>query len=72
MKRVRSQIVRRNVDISLLNINVIGGFVHLTGVLAKMRTHPEVDLQSEMETISQILRQMSGIRDVVWNVSLRT
>ncbi len=69
-RRVRSQVARRLFDSSLLNINVVGANVQFTGVISALRSHPNVDLQSEMDTLSKILRQ-HGIRDVVWDVSRR-
>jgi hypothetical protein len=71
-KLVRSQIARRYIDSSLLDIRVSHGLVTLRGVIRVLRTHPDVDLQKEMETISIILRQKAGIRDVVWDVTRRT
>ena len=71
-KKVRSQIARRYIDASLLNISVVGSSVHLTGVIRILRTHPEVDLKAEMDKISQILRTLPGVRDVVWDVSQRS
>jgi hypothetical protein len=71
-KLVRSQIARRYIDASLLDIRVSHGLVTLRGVIRVLRTHPDIDLKKEMETISIILRQKSGIRDVVWDVSQRT
>lgn len=71
-KMVRSQIARRYVDSSLLDIRVSHGLVTLRGVIRVLRTHPDVDLTKEMETISTILRQKAGIRDVVWDVTQRT
>ncbi len=71
-KKVRGQIARRYVDASLVNVNCIGGNVHLTGVLKILRTHATVDLKEEMENISKLLRTLPGVREVVWDVSLRT
>ena len=69
-KIVRAQIARRSIDSSLLSINVIGGSVHLIGVLRPVRGNPNINLQEEMNHISTILRQ-KGAREVVWDVSLR-
>jgi len=69
-RRVRAQVSRRLFDSSLLNISVIGANVHFTGVISTLRSHPNVSLQEEMDTLSKILRQQ-GIRDVVWDVSRR-
>ena len=71
-RKVRAEITRRYIDSSLLDVRVIGGVVNLTGVIRKLRTHPHVDLKTEMEHISHILKQKPGIREVVWNVTLRT
>lgn len=71
-RKVRSQIARRYVDSSMLSVSVIGGNVHLTGVLGTLRSHPGVDLKGEMQQISQILRTLPGIRDVVWDVTQRS
>ena len=71
-KMVRGQIARRYIDSSLLDVRVMHGLVSLRGVIRVLRTHPDVDLQKEMETISTILRQKPGIREVVWDVTLRT
>ena len=71
-KMVRSQIARRSVDASQLIIRCSHGIVYLTGVLRTLRTAADLDLQKEMQTISSILRSKAGIRDVVWDVTLRT
>lgn len=71
-KKVRGQIARRFVDASMVNVNCVGGTVHLTGVLKSIRTHGDINLKEEMENISKLLRSMSGVRDVVWDVVLRT
>lgn len=72
VKRVRGQINRRYIDSTLLNINVVGGTVYLTGVIRTLRTHPNVELSEEMDHISKILRTVPGIREIVWDVSRRT
>jgi hypothetical protein len=71
-KLVRSQIARRYIDASLLDIRVSHGLVTLRGVIRVLRSHPDIDLKKEMETISVILRQKAGIRDVIWDVTQRT
>jgi osmotically-inducible protein OsmY len=71
-KKIRGQIARRCVDASMVNVHVIGGTVQLTGVLKIMREHANLNLKEEMENISKLLRAMPGVRDVVWDVTLRT
>ncbi len=70
-RMVRAQITRRYVDSSQLDVRVIHGTVYLRGVLRPLRTHRDIDLQKEMETISHILRQKPGIRKVVWEATIR-
>lgn len=70
-RMVRSQIGRRSVDASLLDIRVSHGIVYLRGVLRTIRTHAEMDLMAEMQHISTILKQKAGIREVVWEVVQR-
>lgn len=71
LKRVRGQISRRYVDASMVNVHVSGGVVTLTGIIRHLRTYPNVELREEMEQISKILRSQSGIREVVWDVTIR-
>ncbi|HZT41155.1 MAG TPA: BON domain-containing protein [Chthonomonadaceae bacterium] len=72
MKKVRAQLARRYIDTSNLNVTISGGNVHMTGAIRKLRAHPNVDLKTEMDQISQILRHIPGIREVVWDVALRS
>jgi len=71
-KKIRGQIARRYVDASMVNVNCVGGTVHLTGVLKSIRTNAGINLKEEMENISKLLRSMPGVREVVWDVVLRT
>ena len=71
-KKIRGQIARRYVDASMVNVNCVGGVVYLTGVLRILRTHAATNLKDEMETIGKLLRTMPGVREVVWDVTLRT
>lgn len=69
---VRSQVGRRYIDTSLLDIKVLHGVVRFQGVLRVLRTHMHIDLRQEMEIIGTILRGKQGIREVVWDVTLRS
>jgi hypothetical protein len=71
-KLVRSQIARRPLDTSLLDIRVMHGTCYLRGVVRLARGYMHLDLNKEMEIISTMLRQKAGIRDVVWEVTQRT
>ena len=70
-KMVRGQIGRRLIDATQLIIQVSGGVVHFGGVLRPMRATGNTDMQQEMNSISTILRQKPGIKEVVWDVTLR-
>lgn len=71
-KKIRGQIARRPLDISMINIGVVGTVVYITGVLRPTRGNNEMDLKGEMENVSKVLRGMSGVREVVWDVTLRS
>ena len=70
-KKIRGQMARRPVDISMINVGVVGTVVYITGVLRPLRGHAEMNLKEEMENIGKVLRSMSGVREVVWDVTLR-
>jgi hypothetical protein len=70
-KMVRGQIGRRLIDATQLVIQVSGGVVHFGGVLRPMRASGNVDMQQEMNNISTILRTKPGVKEVVWDVTLR-
>jgi hypothetical protein len=61
----------RYVDCSLVDVRVIHGVCYLRGIMKRLRSHPEVDLDHEAEVIRKILRQRVGIRDVVWEVQTK-
>jgi osmotically-inducible protein OsmY len=71
-RRVRAELTRRYIDSSMIDVRVIGGVVHLTGIIRHLRTHRGIDLNLEMDHITHILRQRPGIRDVVWEVTIRS
>ena len=71
-RMVRSQIARRSIDASMLNIRVSHGIVYLGGIIRTLRTHKEMDLTKEMEHISTVLRSKPGVREIVWEVTQRT
>lgn len=70
-RMVQHELSRRSVDLSLVDVRVIHGVCYLRGVMKRLRSHPEVDLEHEAEVIRKILRQRVGIRDVVWEVQTR-
>ncbi len=72
VKVIRGQIGRRPIDTSQLVITVSGTTVYLNGVVRPLRAAGDVDMQVEMNAISTILRTKPGIKDVVWDVTLRS
>ncbi len=70
-RAVQRELCRRYVDASQIDVRVIHGVCYLRGVMAKLRSHPEVDLEHETEIIQRLLRQHAGIRDVVWDVRMK-
>ena len=71
-KKIRGQIARRYIDATMVNVSVVGGTVYLTGVLKNIRTHATLNLKDEMENINKSLRTIPGVREIVWDVTLRT
>ncbi len=67
-RMVQREISRRYVDSTLVDVRVIHGVCYMRGIMRKLRTHPDVDLDHEAEVIRKVLRQQPGIREVVWEV----
>lgn len=67
-RMVQRELNRRYVDSSLMDVRVIHGVVYMRGIMRRLRTHPDVDLEKEAEIIRKILRQKPGIREVIWEV----
>ena len=70
-RMIQHLLVRRSVDLTNVDIRVIHGVCYMRGSIQKLRSHPEVDLEQEAEIIQKIIRQQSGIRDVVGEVRER-
>lgn len=70
-REVMRDISRRPVDISGLDVHVTHGVVYIRGRLDKLRGYYlDVDLHEELRTITKLLRQRMGIRDVCCEVEL--
>lgn len=69
-RHIRAQLARRYIDSSLLEVVVIHGVVYIRGTLMKLRSHPEIDLDHEVEAIVHLLRGRNGIRDIIWEAKL--
>jgi hypothetical protein len=70
-RAARAEITRRLVDCTMLEVRVMGSVAYITGVISTLRAHPEVDLKHEMDVISHNLRGRAGIRDVIWDATVR-
>ncbi len=67
---VMRELNRRCVDWSMMDVRVIHGVVYMRGIMRKLRSHPNVDLEKEADIIRKILRQRPGIREIVWEVAV--
>ncbi len=70
-RTARAQVTRRPVDASMLEIRVLGSVAYMTGVIGNLREHQAVNIREEMNIITMALRGKNGIRDVVWDVTIR-
>ena len=70
-REVLREISKRPVDITGLNVYVSRGVVYLKGHIEKLRGyHESEDLHEELMIILRMLKQRSGVRDVVCEVAL--
>ena len=63
-RRVRSEIIRRELDTSRLEVRVIHGVAYLGGELRPIRARKILDLKKEMEIIETVILQIDGIRGI--------
>jgi len=63
-RRVRSEIIRRELDTSRLEVRVIHGVAYLGGELRPIRVRKILDLKKEMEIIETVILQIDGIRGI--------
>lgn len=68
---IQRELGRRYVDCTLVDIRVMHGICYVRGTMRRLRSHPNVDLEKECETIRRIIRQKTFIRDVIWDVATR-
>jgi hypothetical protein len=67
---VRREMARRPIDTSMVEVHVSHGIVYLRGTVRAVRGH-DIDLQQEITILQTILKQKSGIRDVVSELQSR-
>jgi len=63
-RRVRSEIIRRELNTQRLEVKVIHGIAYLSGELGPTRAQRIPDWRKEMEIIETIIYQISGIRGI--------
>lgn len=70
-REVLRDISKRPLDISDLHVSVMHGVVYLRGRIDKIRGyHSDIDLRDELRVIGHVLRQKSGVREVICEVDL--
>jgi osmotically-inducible protein OsmY len=63
-RKVRSEIIRRELNTQRLEIVVTHGVAYLSGELSGTKSRRIPDGKKELEIISTVVRQVTGIRDV--------
>jgi osmotically-inducible protein OsmY len=63
-RRVRSEIIRRELDTTKLEVKVIHGVAYLAGELRPTRAQRISDPKREMEIIENIIYGISGVRAI--------
>lgn len=63
-RRVRSEFIRRELDTSRLEVQVIHGVAYLGGELKETRSNRIWDSKKEIEILLGIINQIGGIRGV--------
>jgi osmotically-inducible protein OsmY len=61
---VRREMARRPLDCSMVEVYVTHGVVYLRGTVRAVRGH-DIDVKQEVTHLMTVLKQKSGIRDVV-------
>jgi hypothetical protein len=67
---VRREMARRPLDCSTVDVYCSHGVIYLRGTVRPMRGH-SIDLNQEITTLMTILRQKTGIRDVINELQTR-
>lgn len=67
---VRREMARRPIDCSMVDVHASHGVVYLRGTVRPLRGH-NIDLQQEVTLLCTVLKQKSGIRDVINELQVR-
>jgi osmotically-inducible protein OsmY len=63
-REVQKELVKRDIESNLINVQVINSIVYLTGEMRAVRGMI-LDLRKEKDLIEEIIRGMKGVRDVI-------
>jgi hypothetical protein len=69
-KRIRSEFVKRRMDIPGLDLQVLHGVVYLRGVVKTIKGGP-TDLRAEVELVCGLVKQTGLAKDVVIDCQFR-
>ena len=72
VRYVRRELARRRLDTGETQVCAMRGIIHLNGRVRPIRGH-EGDFEEEIHTLYKVLKQRSGVRDVVmeWNTNAK-
>ena len=70
-KKIRSQFIKRRIDITGLNLQVMHGVAYFRGVLKPIKGGP-TDLREEMMLISKVIQKAGLVKSVVVDCAFRS
>jgi hypothetical protein len=71
-KAARTELTKRGIDVTLCDVRVMHGVLHIRGSVRKGPGGEFTDLKEELDRVCGLLRQKPGIKDVSLAVSIRT
>lgn len=69
-KRIRSEFVKRSLDITGMDLQVLHGVAYIRGIIKPIKG-ASGNVRSEVELISRLIRQQNLVKDVVIDAQLR-
>ena len=70
-KKIRSRFIKRKIDITGMNLQVMHGVAYIRGVIKPIKGGP-TDLQKEMEIISALIQRDGIVKAVVVDCAFRS
>lgn len=71
-KMARSELTKRGIDLSLADLRVMHGVLHIRGAVRKAAGSEIADLKTELDHICSLLRQKGYFKDVALGVTYRS